>query len=73
MKRILTIAVVVTVLGALPSPRPADAAVRLTTCVGDAIATCNEDFGGWGERTFAVRGWCYLIRAGLCAWLKEIA
>ena len=52
-------------LGAiLGTPRPAKA-----DCLMDAVSSCNEDFGTANSNyyTISIRGWCYLIRAGLCA------
>jgi hypothetical protein len=51
-------------LGAiLGSPRPAHA-----DCLIEAVDSCNADFGGAGNYyTVAIRGWCYMIRSGICA------
>ena len=44
------------------SPRTARA-----DCLIDAVASCNSDFGGSSNYyTVAIRGWCYIIRSGLC-------
>jgi hypothetical protein len=61
MKRTLLAAVLA--LGAiLASPRPARA-----DCLIESVASCNEDFGGSSNYyTIAIRGWCYMIRAGIC-------
>ena len=50
-------------LGAiLGSPRAARA-----DCLIDSVNSCNEDFGGSSNYyTVAIRGWCYLIRSGMC-------
>ena len=50
-------------LGALlGSPRTARA-----DCLIDAVESCNDDFGGNSNYyTVAIRGWCYIIRSGLC-------
>lgn len=50
-------------LGAiLGSPRTARA-----DCLIEAVASCDEDFGGNSNYyTVAIRGWCYIIRSGLC-------
>jgi hypothetical protein len=50
-------------LGALlGSPRSARA-----DCVIDAVDSCNSDFGGNSNYyTIAIRGWCYIVRAGMC-------
>ena len=51
-------------LGALAgSPTPARA-----DCVIDAVNSCDADFGGSSNYyTIAIRGWCYIIRTGMCA------
>jgi hypothetical protein len=61
MKRILLASALA--LGAiLGTPRPAHA-----DCLIDAVATCDNDFGGNSNYyTIAIRGWCYIIRAGMC-------
>ena len=50
-------------LGALlGSPRQARA-----DCLIDAVESCNQDFGGNSNYyTISIRGWCYLIRSGMC-------
>jgi hypothetical protein len=50
-------------LGALAgAPRRAAA-----DCVIDAVESCDRDFGGNSNYyTIAIRGWCYIIRTGLC-------
>ena len=50
-------------LGAiLSSPRAARA-----DCLIEAVESCNGDFGGsTNYYTIAIRGWCYMIRAGIC-------
>ena len=36
-------------------------------CLIDAVASCNGDFGGNANYyATAIRGWCYIIRAGIC-------
>lgn len=51
-------------LGAiLGSARPARA-----DCLSEAVASCNDDFGGANNYyLIAIRGWCYMIRAGMCS------
>ena len=50
------------IAGAFASaPRPARA-----DCLIDAVNSCNEDIGNNQKELIAIRGWCYLIRAGLC-------
>lgn len=50
-------------LGAiLGSPRTARA-----DCLIDAVESCDNDFGGNSNYyAVAIRGWCYIIRSGLC-------
>ena len=50
-------------LGALlASPRAARA-----DCLREAVDSCNDDFGGNSNYyTISIRGWCYMIRAGIC-------
>jgi hypothetical protein len=52
-------------LGAiLGTPRTA----RAEDCLIEAVASCNGDFGGSSNYyEVAIRGWCYMIRAGICA------
>ena len=60
-----TILAAVLALGAIiGSPRTARA-----DCVIDAVDSCNSDFGGSNGNyyTISIRGWCYLIRSGLCS------
>lgn len=66
MKR--TLFATVLALGAiLGSARPARA-----DCVIESVNTCDRDFGGNSNYyTISIRGWCYMIRAGMCAALSE--
>jgi hypothetical protein len=62
MKRTL-LAAVLAAGALLGSPRPAHA-----DCLIDSVASCNDDFGGNSNYyTIAIRGWCYIIRGGICA------
>jgi hypothetical protein len=58
------------VIGLLPHPLPAGAQdqkeSKLRRCLQEAIASCDEDFGGETEYMVAIRGWCYMIRGGIC-------
>lgn len=46
----------------LGTPRAARA-----DCLIDAVESCNDDFGGSSNYyTVAIRGWCYIIRSGMC-------
>lgn len=55
-------------LGALlGTARPAHA-----DCLIDAVESCNADFGGNSNYfTTSIRGWCYIIRSGMCAALDQ--
>ena len=47
----------------LSTPRAARA-----ECLSEAVESCDKDFGGANNKELvAIRGWCYLIRAGICA------
>lgn len=50
-------------LGALlGSPRTARA-----DCLIESVESCDRDFGGNSNYyTIAIRGWCYMIRSGIC-------
>ena len=64
-KLILTMATV-GALGMAPAPVPADAATAGGGLV-DAWHTCDRDFpSSESEELIAIRGWCYLIRWGIC-------
>jgi hypothetical protein len=62
-----TILASVLALGALlGSPRAARA-----DCVIDAVESCDNDFGGNSNYyTVAIRGWCYIVRTGMCKALE---
>lgn len=46
----------------LGTPRAARA-----DCLIDAVESCDDDFGGSSNYyTVAIRGWCYIIRSGMC-------
>lgn len=55
-------------LGALlGTARPAHA-----DCLSEAVASCDADFGGNSNYfTVSIRGWCYMIRTGMCAALDQ--
>ena len=50
-------------LGALlGTPRAARA-----DCVIEAVDSCDRDFGGNSNYyTISIRGWCYIVRTGIC-------
>jgi hypothetical protein len=66
MRKILAMMLLVNALGVVSQPAPADAAVVQTTCLAEALGSCDSDFDGGSERSIAIRGWCYLIRWTWC-------
>lgn len=36
------------------------------SCLTEAIQSCNADFPASDWRLVAIRGWCYMIRGGIC-------
>ena len=67
MKKLLVALLLAGALGGMSRPVPADAAV-LDECLNESIRSCDEDFPGSSEQMTSVRGWCYMIRWGMCAW-----
>ena len=67
MRKLFTMMLLVSALGAVSKPAPADAAVVEETCLNESVGSCNSDFGGGSDRAIAIRGWCYLIRWGWCS------
>ena len=64
-KLILTMATV-GALGMAPAPVPADAATA-GDCLLDSYYSCSSEFSAsTSENLIAIRGWCYLIRWGIC-------
>jgi hypothetical protein len=59
-KLILTIALASGTLLGAPRESRAD-------CITEAVESCNGDFPPTAKELVAIRGWCYLIRAGMCA------
>jgi len=66
MKTLIMSAVAAGAMALLPNPRPADATDKIDKCLFEAIASCDRDFKGWDPYMTAVRGYCYLIRTGMC-------
>lgn len=68
MKRLMLTMAVVGTLGMAPAPVPADAATAAAAdCLVDSWHSCDSDFpSSSSEELIAIRGWCYLIRWGLC-------
>jgi hypothetical protein len=40
-------------------------------CLWEAISSCNADFGSVSDRLAGIRGWCYMIRWGMCSAFDE--
>jgi hypothetical protein len=66
MKTFITSAVLAGVVALLPNPQPADAIDRLGKCLLEAVRSCDGDFAGNEPYTIAARGYCYMIRTGMC-------
>lgn len=41
-------------------------AVARASCLSDAISSCNADFPSLSHYLAGIRGWCYMIRWGMC-------
>lgn len=68
MKKLILAMATVGALGMAPAPVPADAATA-GDCLLDAYYSCSAEFSAsTSEYLIAIRGWCYLIRWGICAW-----
>ena len=67
MKRLIVAMLAAGAIGMFPNPSPADAqSTKLVKCMNEAVASCDEDFKGDGWRMTSIRGWCYMIRTGMC-------
>ncbi len=67
MRRFIAAALLSGFIGLLPNPEPVDAqGSRLVACLAEAVDTCDDDFDANSEYMTAIRGWCYLIRGGIC-------
>lgn len=66
MKQLIASALLVGALGVLTNPPPADAQASFDKCLIAAVKSCDQDFAGGDPYTIAARGYCYLIRAGMC-------
>jgi hypothetical protein len=68
MKQLIASALLGCTVAMLSHPTPADAREKdkLTTCLTEAIAECDEDFSGDEIYVIAARGYCYMIRTGMC-------
>ena len=45
----------------LGTPRASSA-----SCLTESVESCNADFPASQKELVAIRGWCYLIRSGIC-------
>ena len=66
MTRFITAALFAGAISMLPNPQPADAKSKVTSCLNEAIGSCDEDFQGSSFYIVSIRGYCYAIRAGMC-------
>lgn len=67
MRKLILSALAAGAVGLLPNPTPADAQdTSLLECTKEAIASCDEDFKGDSIYMAAARGYCYMIRTGIC-------
>ena len=67
MKRLLTGLLVAGAVGMFSHPVPADAQGEYwTTCVREAVESCNRDFPGDSWYAMSARGYCYAIRSTIC-------
>ena len=66
MKMLITSAVLAGMVALLPNPRPADAEELMGKCLLQAVRSCDRDFAGYDPYTLAARGYCYMIRTGMC-------
>lgn len=41
-------------------------AIARASCLTDSIGSCNADFPSSSDRLAGIRGWCYMIRWGMC-------
>lgn len=68
MKQLIASALLAGTVAMLSHPTPADAREKdkLATCLAEAITECDEDFKGDEIYVMAARGYCYIIRTGIC-------
>jgi hypothetical protein len=71
MKTLIMSAALAGVVALLPNPQPADATDRLGKCLIESVNTCDQDFAGYDPYTIAARGYCYMIRTGMCYAMDE--
>jgi hypothetical protein len=77
MRKLMMAMLLAGTLGVLPNPAPAVAAYLPPGgsedqvgggCLNGSISSCDADFAGSSEKLAGIRGWCYMIRWGWCAW-----
>lgn len=67
MKQFVASVLLAGAVAMLPNPAPADAREdKLAECMAEAIESCDKDFDGNEVYVVAARGYCYMIRTGLC-------
>ena len=67
MKRLVVAVLLAGGIAMLPNPTPADAQNgKLQSCLDGAIASCDDDFDGNSIYVISARGYCYMIRTGIC-------
>jgi hypothetical protein len=67
MKKLIMGALCAGAVAMLPNPTPADAREdKVAKCLAEAITSCDEDFAGNDVYLAAARGYCYMIRGGMC-------
>lgn len=66
MKRLMSAAGFMAAMALVPNTTPADATFA-KPCLQEAIGSCNADFPGEAPQIVAIRGYCYIIRAAMCA------
>ena len=68
MKQLIASALLAGTVAMLPNPTPADAREKdkLAKCLAEAVTACDEDFTGDEIYVIAARGYCYMIRTGMC-------
>lgn len=67
VKRLVVAALLAGGIAMLPNPTPADAQNgKLNRCLDEALVPCDEDFDGNSIYVIAARGYCYMIRTGMC-------
>ena len=73
MKQLIASVLLAGTVAMLPNPSPADAREddKLVKCLAEAITECDRDFDGNEIYVVAARGYCYMIRTGMCYALEQ--